>query len=89
MELNGIGALVVGGASGLGEATARELATRGSRVTVADLNEERGAALADEIGAAFVQADVTTRSKCGPPSSQSRGSGWRSPARGSAGPRGP
>jgi NAD(P)-dependent dehydrogenase (short-subunit alcohol dehydrogenase family) len=59
MELNGIGALVVGGASGLGEATARELATRGSRVTVADLNEERGAALADEIGAAFVQADVT------------------------------
>jgi NAD(P)-dependent dehydrogenase (short-subunit alcohol dehydrogenase family) len=59
MELNGIGALVVGGASGLGEATARELAARGSRVTVADLNEERGAALADEIGAAFVRADVT------------------------------
>jgi NAD(P)-dependent dehydrogenase (short-subunit alcohol dehydrogenase family) len=59
MELDGIGALVAGGASGLGEATARELAARGARVTVADLNEERGAALADELGGAFAQADVT------------------------------
>jgi NAD(P)-dependent dehydrogenase (short-subunit alcohol dehydrogenase family) len=59
MELNGIGALVAGGASGLGEATARELAARGARVTVADLNEERGAALAGEIGGAFGAADVT------------------------------
>jgi NAD(P)-dependent dehydrogenase (short-subunit alcohol dehydrogenase family) len=59
MELNGIGALVAGGASGLGEATARELAARGARVTVADLNVERGAALADEIGGAFAAADVT------------------------------
>jgi 3-hydroxyacyl-CoA dehydrogenase / 3-hydroxy-2-methylbutyryl-CoA dehydrogenase len=59
MELDGIGALVAGGASGLGEATARELAARGARVTVADLNEQLGAALADEIGGGFVQADVT------------------------------
>jgi NAD(P)-dependent dehydrogenase (short-subunit alcohol dehydrogenase family) len=59
MELNGIGALVAGGASGLGEATARELAARGARVTVADLNEERGSALAAEIGGAFAAADVT------------------------------
>jgi NAD(P)-dependent dehydrogenase (short-subunit alcohol dehydrogenase family) len=59
MQLDGIGALVAGGASGLGEATARELAARGARVTVADLNAERGAALADELGGAFVQADVT------------------------------
>jgi NAD(P)-dependent dehydrogenase (short-subunit alcohol dehydrogenase family) len=59
MELNGIGALVAGGASGLGEATARELAARGARVTVADVNEERGAALAGETGGAFVRADVT------------------------------
>ena len=59
MELDGIGALVAGGASGLGEATARELAARGARVTVADLNEERGAALAGEIGGAFAHADVT------------------------------
>jgi NAD(P)-dependent dehydrogenase (short-subunit alcohol dehydrogenase family) len=59
MELDGIGAFVAGGASGLGEATARELAARGARVTVADLNEERGAALADELRGNFVQADVT------------------------------
>jgi NAD(P)-dependent dehydrogenase (short-subunit alcohol dehydrogenase family) len=50
---------VAGGASGLGDATARELAARGARVTVADLNEERGAALAEEIGGAFAKADVT------------------------------
>jgi NAD(P)-dependent dehydrogenase (short-subunit alcohol dehydrogenase family) len=59
MQLDGIGALVAGGASGLGEATARELAARGARVTVADLNEERGSALASELGGAFVRADVT------------------------------
>jgi NAD(P)-dependent dehydrogenase (short-subunit alcohol dehydrogenase family) len=59
MELDGIGAFVAGGASGLGEATARQLAARGARVTVADLNEERGAALADELGGNFVQTDVT------------------------------
>jgi NAD(P)-dependent dehydrogenase (short-subunit alcohol dehydrogenase family) len=59
MQLDGIGAFVAGGASGLGEATARELAARGARVTVADLNEERGAALASELGGSFVKADVT------------------------------
>jgi len=59
MELNDIGALVAGGASGLGEATARELAARGARVTVADVNEEKGEALAAELGGAFVKADVT------------------------------
>jgi NAD(P)-dependent dehydrogenase (short-subunit alcohol dehydrogenase family) len=59
MELDGIGALVVGGASGLGEATARELARRGARVTVADLNREAGEELADELSAGFVEADVT------------------------------
>jgi len=59
LELNDIGALVAGGASGLGEATARELAARGASVTIADLNEERGTALAEEIGATFAKADVT------------------------------
>ena len=59
MQLDGIGALVAGGASGLGEATARALAARGARVAVADLNEEKGAALAAELGAAFTKADVT------------------------------
>jgi len=59
LRLDDIGALVAGGASGLGEATARELAARGARVTVADLNEERGAELAGELGGTFVKADVT------------------------------
>jgi NAD(P)-dependent dehydrogenase (short-subunit alcohol dehydrogenase family) len=59
MRIDGAGALVAGGASGRGEATARELAARGARVTLADLNEERGSALAAELDAAFVEADVT------------------------------
>ncbi|HEY1360346.1 MAG TPA: SDR family NAD(P)-dependent oxidoreductase [Thermoleophilaceae bacterium] len=59
MDLNGIAALVAGGASGLGEATARELTARGARVTIADLNEERGQSLAGELGGAFAKADVT------------------------------
>jgi NAD(P)-dependent dehydrogenase (short-subunit alcohol dehydrogenase family) len=63
LDLDGIGALVAGGASGLGEATARELTARGARVTLADLNEERGAALAEELGGTFVKADVTDESQ--------------------------
>jgi 3-hydroxyacyl-CoA dehydrogenase/3-hydroxy-2-methylbutyryl-CoA dehydrogenase len=61
MRIEGISALVAGGASGLGEATARALAEAGAAVTIADLNAEKGEALAEELGpnAAFVQADVT------------------------------
>jgi NAD(P)-dependent dehydrogenase (short-subunit alcohol dehydrogenase family) len=59
MRIEGSGALVAGGASGLGEATTRALHERGARVTIADLNEDKGRALADELGAAFVRADVT------------------------------
>src|SRR5918992_4677424 len=59
MKLDGIGALVAGGASGLGEATARELAARGAEVTVADVNDDAGQALASELGGRFVRADVT------------------------------
>jgi NAD(P)-dependent dehydrogenase (short-subunit alcohol dehydrogenase family) len=58
MELNGTGAIVSGAASGLGEATARGLAAAGCRVVVADLNEDHGKAVADEIGGIFVRADV-------------------------------
>ncbi len=65
MELNGIGALVSGGASGLGEATARALAARGARVAVVDLNEERGPGLAEEIGGLFTAADVTDGERVG------------------------
>jgi NAD(P)-dependent dehydrogenase (short-subunit alcohol dehydrogenase family) len=59
MKLDAAAALVAGGASGLGEATARELARRGARVAIADLNAERGQALADELGGVFSPADVT------------------------------
>jgi NAD(P)-dependent dehydrogenase (short-subunit alcohol dehydrogenase family) len=59
MRIEGNGALVVGGASGLGEATARALAEKGANVVIADLNDDKGNALAGEIGATFVHADVT------------------------------
>jgi NAD(P)-dependent dehydrogenase (short-subunit alcohol dehydrogenase family) len=61
VEVEGTSALVAGGASGLGEATARALAGAGATVTIADLNAEKGEALAAELGtaASFVQADVT------------------------------
>jgi NAD(P)-dependent dehydrogenase (short-subunit alcohol dehydrogenase family) len=58
MEISGSGALVVGGASGLGEATARRLAEQGAVLTIADVNAERGQAIADELGAGFVAVDV-------------------------------
>ena len=59
MELKNTSALVTGGASGLGEATARRLAERGAKVVVMDLNAEKGEALAKELGGAFVHCDVT------------------------------
>jgi NAD(P)-dependent dehydrogenase (short-subunit alcohol dehydrogenase family) len=59
MELNGTAAIVSGGASGLGAATARELAAAGCRVVVADLNEELGKAVADSIGGTFAKTDVS------------------------------
>jgi NAD(P)-dependent dehydrogenase (short-subunit alcohol dehydrogenase family) len=59
MRIEGAPALVAGGASGLGAATARRLAAGGAHVTIADLNAERGEALAQELGGAFVATDVT------------------------------
>jgi len=59
MELNGTAGIVSGGASGLGEATARQLAAAGCRVVVADLNEQQGKAVADAIGGLFVRTDVS------------------------------
>src|SRR6187455_2013923 len=58
MRIEGSGALVVGGASGLGEATARALAGAGAQVTVADVNAERGLTVAEELGARFAACDV-------------------------------
>jgi len=61
MQIDAASALVAGGASGLGAATARRLHAAGATVTIADLNAERGAALAAELGerATFVECDVT------------------------------
>jgi 3-hydroxyacyl-CoA dehydrogenase/3-hydroxy-2-methylbutyryl-CoA dehydrogenase len=61
MRIEGAGALVSGGASGLGEATARRLHAAGASVVIADLNAEKGEALAGELGdrASFVEANVT------------------------------
>ena len=61
MRIQGAGALVVGGASGLGEATVRELHARGAQVLIADLDADRGADLATQLGerTAFAAVDVT------------------------------
>ncbi len=53
-----ISAIVTGGASGLGEATARVLASKGAKVTLFDLNEDRGNAVAKDIGGAFAKVNV-------------------------------
>jgi NAD(P)-dependent dehydrogenase (short-subunit alcohol dehydrogenase family) len=58
MDITGASAIVTGGASGLGEATARLLAQRGAKVVVLDLQEERGAKVAAEVGGVFAKADV-------------------------------
>ena len=55
-----VSAVVTGGASGLGEATARRLAGLGVKVTLFDLDEARGNAIAAEIGGLFVKTDVTS-----------------------------
>ena len=59
MELPEAGVVVFGGASGLGEATARHLAARGARVVIADLAEDRAQSVADEIGGRAITTDVT------------------------------
>src|SRR6185503_4383862 len=59
MKLSGTVALVTGGASGLGAATARRLAAGGAKVVIVDRDEERGAPLASELGGAFAKTDVT------------------------------
>jgi len=61
MDLNlNITAVITGGASGLGEATARELASKGVTVGLMDVNVEKGEALAKELGGAFAKVDVTS-----------------------------
>jgi 3-hydroxyacyl-CoA dehydrogenase / 3-hydroxy-2-methylbutyryl-CoA dehydrogenase len=67
MQIEGSGALVAGGASGLGEATARRLHAGGAHVVIADLNEDRGRALEGELGerATFVATNVADEAAVG------------------------
>jgi NAD(P)-dependent dehydrogenase (short-subunit alcohol dehydrogenase family) len=58
MDVNGTAAIVSGGASGLGEATARALAAAGATVVIADLNEDSGKRVASETGGLFARTDV-------------------------------
>lgn len=60
MKIQGNVFLISGGASGLGEGTARMLAERGAKVVIADLQQERGEQVAKEIGGVYVQTDVTS-----------------------------
>ena len=59
MRIEGAKALVCGGASGLGAATARRLRAEGAQVTIADIDAERGAAVAAELDGGFAACDVT------------------------------
>jgi NAD(P)-dependent dehydrogenase (short-subunit alcohol dehydrogenase family) len=59
MDISGLAAIVTGGASGLGAATARLLANRGAKVALFDLNAEHGTSIAKETGGSFYTVDVT------------------------------
>jgi NAD(P)-dependent dehydrogenase (short-subunit alcohol dehydrogenase family) len=60
MDISGASAIVTGGASGLGEATARLLAEKGARVVIADLQDDKGEAVAKELEGIFAHTDVTS-----------------------------
>jgi NAD(P)-dependent dehydrogenase (short-subunit alcohol dehydrogenase family) len=60
MKIDGIAAVVTGAASGLGEATARELARRGAKVAVFDRDPDKGGKVASDIGGLFCEVDVTS-----------------------------
>ena len=60
MDIKGVAAVVTGGASGLGEATARALAAKGAKVAIFDRDADRGEKVAAEIGGIFCQVDVTS-----------------------------
>jgi NAD(P)-dependent dehydrogenase (short-subunit alcohol dehydrogenase family) len=59
MDITGASAVVTGGASGIGAAAARLLAQQGAKVVVADVQEDRGREVAEEIGGQFAKVDVT------------------------------
>jgi NAD(P)-dependent dehydrogenase (short-subunit alcohol dehydrogenase family) len=59
MEVSGKVFIVTGGASGLGEGTARMLAANGAKVVIADMQADKGEAIAKEIAGSFVKCDVS------------------------------
>jgi NAD(P)-dependent dehydrogenase (short-subunit alcohol dehydrogenase family) len=59
LDLTGTSSIVTGGASGLGEATVRALAARGATVVIADLQDDKGAAVAASVGGTYLHTDVT------------------------------
>jgi NAD(P)-dependent dehydrogenase (short-subunit alcohol dehydrogenase family) len=63
MDINGVAAVVTGAASGLGEATARELTRRGAKVAIFDRDTTRGEQVATETGGIFCEVDVTSDEK--------------------------
>jgi NAD(P)-dependent dehydrogenase (short-subunit alcohol dehydrogenase family) len=67
METQGLGVVVTGGGSGLGEATARALAARGAKVAILDLTHSNGRAVAESLGAEalFAETDVTREEEVG------------------------
>jgi len=58
LDLTATSSIVTGGASGLGEASARQLAARGAKVVILDLQDDKGKAVAESIGGTYVRADV-------------------------------
>ena len=73
MQIDGVSAVVTGGASGLGEATARALAAKGAKVAIFDRDVERGEKVASEIGGIFCEVDVTSDEKVGAAFDKARG----------------
>ena len=63
MKIDGTAAVVTGGASGLGEATARALAAKGAKVAIFDRDADKGEKVAAEIGGIFCEVDVTSDEK--------------------------
>ena len=59
MDMDGKVGLITGGSSGIGEGVARHLAARGARVVLADIDDARGVAVAEELGGRFIHTDVT------------------------------
>ncbi len=72
MDITGASVIITGGASGIGAAAARQLAARGAVVVVADLQVEKGEALARDIGGRFAHLDVTSNDKSPPRSASQR-----------------